>query len=185
MTRLFAVRSGWDPRAYLEQGLVLDLGCGPDESDTDLSGIKRVGIDVSVPFLRAAKCSSPSGYFVRASAEKLPFVDGAFQATFVSCVLHHIPVDTRLIIEEIRRVTREHLVLVEPLQSERGFPRWVKTLWWRMTDGGCAYLPESEWNELLAGWDQVQRIEEGRLFKNTFRFIGSRTKDPAFEGSAQ
>lgn len=62
---------------------VLDVGCGPGRHCRALSerGIDPVGLDVSLPFLRAAG----SGRWVRADARGLPFVPGTFDAAISVC----------------------------------------------------------------------------------------------------
>ncbi len=168
-----AAKDSWDPSPYLEEGLVLDLGCGPDTCLLDLSRIRRVGVDLSEPAVRWAKKAFPTGQFLVGDARCLPFPDKAFSATFVCDMLHHIPIDTGEVLSEIARVTRRYLVLIEPLQSESGFPRWIKSALWKLTDGGCAYMSGAEWDELLRDWEEIERLETG-LCRHHLKFIGRR-----------
>lgn len=62
---------------------VLDVGCGPGRHSRAFAehGIDVVGLDVSLPFLRAAG----SGRWVRADARALPFVGASFDAAVSIC----------------------------------------------------------------------------------------------------
>jgi len=166
-------KDSWDPSPYLEEGLILDLGCGPDACVLDLSRLRRVGVDLSKPAIRRAKRAFPRGQVLVGDARCLPFRDKAFSTTLVSDVLHHIPIDTGELLSEIDRVTRHYLVLIEPLQSESGFRRWIKGAWWKLTDGGYAYLSGTEWDELVRNWEEIERLETG-LYRHHLKFIGRR-----------
>lgn len=68
----------------LQPGMrVLDVGCGPGRHCRALAamGVDAVGLDISLPFLRAAG----PGRWVRADARRLPFAGGAFDAAISLC----------------------------------------------------------------------------------------------------
>lgn len=88
---------------------VLDVGCGPGALVAEL--VARVGaehvsaVDPSAPFVEAARHRFP-GVDVRvASAEALPFADGAFDAALAQLVVHFMA-DAVAGVREMARVTR-------------------------------------------------------------------------------
>jgi SAM-dependent methyltransferase len=100
MADLAAVRSG--QRA-------LDVGCGPGALTTEL--VTRLGasavaaVDPSEPFVVAARARNPGVTVQTASADDLPFPDGAFDAVLAQLVFHFLP-DPVAGLVEMRRVTR-------------------------------------------------------------------------------
>lgn len=69
-------------------GRILDVGCGPS-SWLNLVGIRPVGLDVNVDYLR--KFMSGNQFAVAGSASVLPFCDGSFDCATSFGVLHHLP----------------------------------------------------------------------------------------------
>jgi SAM-dependent methyltransferase len=88
---------------------VLDVGCGPGALTTEL--VRMLGpaavsaVDPSEPFVEAARARNPDVRVERASAEKLPFGDGDFDAALAQLVVHFMP-DPVVGIREMARVTR-------------------------------------------------------------------------------
>jgi SAM-dependent methyltransferase len=88
---------------------VLDVGCGPGALTTEL--VSRLGeasvaaVDPSEPFVAAARERNPGVDVRRASAEQLPFEDGAFDAAIAQLVVHFMT-DPAGGLGEMRRVTR-------------------------------------------------------------------------------
>src|SRR5580765_2048472 len=88
---------------------VLDVGCGPGALTTEL--VVRVGasavaaVDPSASFVAAARERHPGVEVVQASAEQLPFPDGAFDASLAQLVVHFMPDPIRGL-SEMARVTR-------------------------------------------------------------------------------
>jgi len=93
---------------------VLDVGCGPGALVTEL--VRRLGpaavsaVDPSEPFVAAARERHPGVDVERASAERLPFPDGTFDAALAQLVVHFMtdPVGG---LREMARVTRAHGVV--------------------------------------------------------------------------
>lgn len=88
---------------------VLDVGCGPGaltaELVTRLGPAAVSGVDPSEPFVAAARARNPGVDVRRASAEELPFPDGAFDAALAQLVVHFMA-DPVAGLREMARVTR-------------------------------------------------------------------------------
>ncbi len=88
---------------------VLDVGCGPGALTGEL--VRRVGgdavtaVDPSPPFVAAAKARNPTVDVQLASAERLPFDDGVFDAALAQLVVHFMA-DPVAGLREMARVTR-------------------------------------------------------------------------------
>jgi len=87
----------------------LDVGCGPGALTkvlADRLGAASVtGVDPSEPFVDAARQRLPGVTVIRASAEALPFDDGAFDMTVAQLVVHFMTAPEAGM-SELRRVTR-------------------------------------------------------------------------------
>ena len=87
----------------------LDVGCGPGALTREL--VVRLGadavaaVDPSEPFVAAARERNPGVQVELASAEALPFQDGAFDAAIAQLVVHFMR-DPVAGLAEMRRVTR-------------------------------------------------------------------------------
>jgi SAM-dependent methyltransferase len=92
-----------------EGSRALDVGCGPGALTTEL--VARLGaaavtaVDPSEPFVAAAQARHPDVEVRRASAEELPFGDGAFDRALAQLVVHFMA-DPAAGLQEMRRVTR-------------------------------------------------------------------------------
>lgn len=96
------------PRALaVRPKTMLDVGCGEGRFCRMLSkhGIAVTGIDPTLALIAEARRRDPSGNYLEADAEKLPFDDGAFDLV-VSCLsLVDIP-DAAAAISEMTRVLK-------------------------------------------------------------------------------
>ena len=87
---------------------VLDVGCGPGALTAEL--VSRVGpdavsaVDPSEAFVAAAQARYPDVDVQRATAEQLPFADGAFDAALAQLVVHFMT-DPVAGLRELKRVT--------------------------------------------------------------------------------
>ncbi|MFX1452165.1 MAG: class I SAM-dependent methyltransferase [Promethearchaeota archaeon] len=92
----------------------LEIGCGNGHFTYQLQKLisNLIGIDVSLFMLGLCKKFFRSN-LIRATAIKLPFKDNSFDLVFSANILHHVfnPSD---IISEIRRITKEFYILIEP-----------------------------------------------------------------------
>ena len=89
---------------------MLDVGCGPGETDSFLEGAfgSLHGVDLSAPMIeRAAERNPWAGYSSYGAGEPLPYAEGSFDLSFAICVFHHVPPAERpSLLREMRRVTR-------------------------------------------------------------------------------
>jgi ubiquinone/menaquinone biosynthesis C-methylase UbiE len=129
------------------RGLVLEIGVG---SGLNLSlygpAVGRVvGLDPSSELLRLARKRATRAVIpvsmVRASAERIPFADAAFDAVVMTWTLCSIPNPIAALIE-MRRVLKPvgRLLFVEHgLSPEIRIARWQHRLtpYWRRIGGGC------------------------------------------------
>ncbi len=87
----------------------IDVGCGPGALTAEL--VARLGpgavsaVDPSEPFVAAARARNPGVDVRQASAEQLPFTDGAFDAALAQLVVHFMS-DPVAGLAEMARVTR-------------------------------------------------------------------------------
>jgi SAM-dependent methyltransferase len=98
---------------------VCDIGCGTGHllrliREAQNSKLDRyVGVDFIIP-----EHFRHEGFeFVEAQIEKLPFPDHAFDTVVCTHVLEHI-LDYRAAISELRRITRQRLIIVVPRERE-------------------------------------------------------------------
>jgi ubiquinone/menaquinone biosynthesis C-methylase UbiE len=87
----------------------LDVGCGPGALAAELArrlGVEKVGgVEPSQPFLEAARAAVPGADLRQASAEELPFEDGAFDVALSQLVVNFMSEPDRGV-AEMRRVAR-------------------------------------------------------------------------------
>jgi SAM-dependent methyltransferase len=90
------VRPAFHQLGDLRGKRVLDLGCGHGMAAVVLArqGACVTALDLSAGYLgearNRAKANQVTVDFVKADGEKLPFVDGAFDAIWGSAILHHL-----------------------------------------------------------------------------------------------
>ena len=95
----------------LNQARILDVGCGNGVFTSLFSEFSPhvVGLDYSDHMVRR----NPCGKVLRGQAEALPFGTNSFDVAFVANVLHHT-LDPQQVVDELARVARGHVVIVEP-----------------------------------------------------------------------
>jgi SAM-dependent methyltransferase len=95
---------------FSEETRVLDVGCGNGFFTYYLSELAyTVGIDYSKYMLSINPCDP----LVQGSALLLPFKENSFDLVFCSNLLHHTN-DPISVVKEMRRVSKEFVVLSEP-----------------------------------------------------------------------
>jgi SAM-dependent methyltransferase len=72
---------------------LLDVGCGVGNYHALLAGqvASVAGVDVSGECIERARERNPSVVYQHYDGRTLPFVDGAKDAAFTICVMHHVP----------------------------------------------------------------------------------------------
>lgn len=92
-------------------GCILDLGCGNGIFSQRLAreGAFVTGLDLSSHLL----AQNPHRILTRGDATMLPFGDGSFDVVFEANLLHHVP-DRDRVVREMCRVSRKHVILLEP-----------------------------------------------------------------------
>jgi ubiquinone/menaquinone biosynthesis C-methylase UbiE len=154
------------------RGLSLDLGCGTGRNLPLFRG-RVVGVDPSRESLARARRRAPGALLVRASAEALPFRDGAFDTVVSGLVLCSVPHPDRAL-AEARRVLKDdgELRLLEHVRSETPWKARlqdrVTPLWVRVT-GGCHPNRDTEAAVARAGFAVVERRA-----KNDMRRLATR-----------
>lgn len=95
----------------------LDLGCGRGQAMAWLfSGVRYVGLDVSLSLLKEAKLRGP---VVLATGEALPFKKECFDLVLVMNVLHHLE-DPSATLSEANRCLKEggYLLLLDTVEDD-------------------------------------------------------------------
>jgi SAM-dependent methyltransferase len=111
---------------------VLDVGCGPGALTAELVG--RVGaeavsaVDPSETFVAAAHTRHPGVDVQRASAEQLPFADGAFDAALAQLVVHFMT-DPVAGLREMKRVTSSSGVVAACVWDHAGERSPLSVFW--------------------------------------------------------
>jgi SAM-dependent methyltransferase len=129
---------------------VLDVGCGPGALTTEL--VRRLGpasvsaVDPSEPFVAAARERHPGVDVQRASAEHLPFPDGAFDTSLAQLVVHFMADPVRGL-GEMARVTRPGGVVAACVWDHAGGEGPLSRFW----DAAREHDPDVEDESDLAG----------------------------------
>jgi ubiquinone/menaquinone biosynthesis C-methylase UbiE len=93
---------------------ILDVGTGTGlfAEAFAAEGLEVVGIDANASLLSEARRLVPGVKFQEASAEAIPYGDGAFDLTFLAHVLHETD-DPAAALTEARRVSVKRVVILE------------------------------------------------------------------------
>ncbi|HET9522419.1 MAG TPA: class I SAM-dependent methyltransferase [Candidatus Limnocylindrales bacterium] len=111
---------------------VLDVGCGPGALTAEL--VARIGaeavaaVDPSESFVAAARARNPGVEVLRAPAEKLPFAEGAFDASLAQLVVHFMA-DPVAGLSEMARVTRRDGVVAACVWDHGGGQGPLRVFW--------------------------------------------------------
>ena len=111
---------------------VLDVGCGPGSLTAEL--VSRLGpagvsaVDPSQSFVAAASARNPGVTVLQASAERLPFPDGAFDAALAQLVVHFMA-DPVAGLQEMARVTRPDGVVATCVWNHAGGDGPLSVFW--------------------------------------------------------
>jgi SAM-dependent methyltransferase len=118
--------------AGVEQGRVLDVGCGPGALTSVLAervGAENVtGADPSEPFAEACARRVPGTSVVVAAAESLPFADDTFDATLSQLVVNFMA-DAETGVREMVRVTRPGGIVASCVWDYAGEMTLLRAFW--------------------------------------------------------
>lgn len=83
---------------------MLDIGCGDGENMLRFKqpSLQKMGVEVSLPRLRRAKCEGLT--VQQASGTRLPYADGSFDMVYIAHVLHHVEAYEK-VLDEVKRVS--------------------------------------------------------------------------------
>ncbi len=159
------------------KGTTLEVGCGTGRNlPLYPPGTKVVGLDPAFDSLLKARSRAPNALLVQASAEALPFRDGAFQTVVSGLVFCSVP-DPHQGLAEVRRVLADtgQLRMIEHVRAPDGSlaGRWQDLIQpaWTCLSGGCHNNRHTERHVEQAGF----RIEEdGRRAEGNMRRFGAR-----------
>jgi len=94
---------------------VLEVGCGYGRLLSTANASLKVGVDISLNILHFAK-NKCKGAVILADTQYLPFRSKSFDLTYTCVVLQHVPYDKiGAVVNEIKRVTNRHILVIEPL----------------------------------------------------------------------
>jgi len=150
------------------RGAVLEVGCGTGRNlplYPQGQAVSVIGLDPSPEALRRARARAPGVPLVRASAQALPFRDGAFDTVVSGLVFCSVP-EPRQGLAEVRRVLKDDgaLRMIEHVRSARPLrgriQDFIQPAWtWAM--GGCHPNRDTEATVEAAGFAFDERREKG------------------------
>ena len=101
-----------------ESKFILDVGCGTGVTSKVLKG-RIIGIDPSIELLKQAQNTERMrGNCIQAVAEYLPFKDNLFELTVSITAVQNFD-DLELGLREIKRVSRDLMIITVPLKSPK------------------------------------------------------------------
>lgn len=155
-------------------GRILEVGCGTGRNlPLYAPGADVIALDPSMEVLRAARKRAPGVPLVAASAEAMPFRDGAFDTVVSGLVFCSVP-HPDVALAEVRRVLADHgtLRMLEHVRAKGAIVGRMQDLVqpvWTFVLGGCHPNRETEAAVERAGFriDGVSRRARGvmRLFR--------------------
>jgi SAM-dependent methyltransferase len=111
---------------------ILDVGSGNGTYSYHLRELADcVAVDSSPSLLRQNPCRK-----ALADAIRLPFKDDMFDIVLAACLLHHVP-DPFAVVAELKRVSRSHVILIEPNRANP--PQALFSLLVREERGGLRF----------------------------------------------
>ncbi len=108
--------------APIEAVLDVGIGSGVFAEEFVRRGIRLTGIDVNPDMIEATRRSVPDAQLLEASADSLPYGDGAFDLVFLGHVLHEVADPVRALREALRVARVRVAVLEWPYRVEEYGP---------------------------------------------------------------
>ncbi len=170
-------------RAWLAggaRGRALEVGCGTGRNlPRYAEGVQLVAVEPSAEALAVARRRAPGALLVRASAEALPFREGAFDTVVSSLVFCSVG-DVGRGLGEVRRVLADQgeLRMMEHVRAEGRLQGWwqdrIQPLWTRVA-GGCHPNRRTEAAVEAAGFALSERRAQGTMRRFVARKAGRPT----------
>ena len=161
------------------KGRTLEVGCGTGRNlprygaDAEL-----IALEIDADMLRTARGRAPNVRFVRASAEALPFRDGAFDTVVSGLVFCSVP-RPEVGLSEVKRVLKDdgRLRMIEHVRSEGwygGVQDFLQPAWTKVA-GGCR--PNRRTVETVEAAGFVLE-DDGRRSDGTLRRFSAKKGNP-------
>lgn len=152
------------------RGRTLEVGCGTGRNLTHYDpAVPLIAIEPAADALAVARKRAPRALLVRASAEALPFRDGAFDTVVSSLVFCSVP-RPEVGLREVRRVLSDdgQLRMLEHVRDEGWYGRVQDTIQpaWTVVAGGCHPNRRTEATVEANGF---RILEEDRRSEGTMR----------------
>ena len=161
------------------RGLTLEVGCGTGRNLPRYGAHAQViALEPDADMLGAARERAPNVRFVRASAEALPFRDGAFDTVVSGLVFCSVP-RPQLGLAEVKRVLNDdgRLRMIEHVRSDGwygGVQDFLQPAWTKVA-GGCHPNRRTVETVEAAGF---QLEEDGRRSDGTLRRFSAKKANP-------
>lgn len=168
----------------VEGASVVEFGCGPGGNLRALSKrrpARLVGVDISGEMVKLARVDS-TAEIIQLTGDRLPFQDWEFDCTFTHAVLQHNPAEALPgILDELTRVTRSTLVLIEDT-----------TMWRERSAGGSYWVRsnESYIGPVTARGFRLRDVQPSNVWATDTMWLAMRRllskveRSPRFEGAA-
>ncbi|MFZ5446039.1 MAG: class I SAM-dependent methyltransferase [Myxococcota bacterium] len=159
------------------KGRTLEVGCGTGRNLPRYpQDVTLVAVEPEADALAVARQRAPNALFVRASAEALPFREGAFDTVVSSLVFCSVP-DPKQGLGELRRVLDDEgqLRMMEHVRSEGWYGGVQDALQpaWTAVAGGCRPNRRTEQTVEESGFEI---LEDGRRADGTMRRFVARKR---------
>jgi len=163
-------------RRYGKRGArLLEVGSGMGHLVGSLSHhFRAFGMDVNHWAVNQSKADAESALLQTASAQELPYKDGAFNVVIIKHIVEHLP-DPQKAINEIGRVTEEDGILILATPNLGSLLKaWKGKAWIGYQDPTHISLKEpEEWLRLIqgAGFELVRVFADGFWDVPYIRFV--------------
>ena len=152
---------------------VYEIGCGDGNTfrllEKEHRGIQYTGSDFNTSMVAYCQRHYPGGRWEEYHGGKYPHADGSFDFCVIRNVLHHISTREEIVatVREAVRMARVAIIF-EPLQSENFALAGLKSIYWRLTDGGANYMRLSELHEV---WRAAQACVQWEIATEPLRQV--------------
>lgn len=141
-----------------EANSIIDVSCGDDSFIFNLSREKNiplvVGNDISWSQVESLNANFQEVIFTNHNASSLPFMPQAFDVSYISNTLHHMPNKETLIntLESMYEISKKIIIVeIENPQLTGGFAKWLNKNYFIgfLKDVGGAYLSEDDFKTII------------------------------------